>query len=361
MRMSPARRPELIKHWVMHVLVAGGAGYLGSTLVPHLLAAGHHVTVVDRFYFGEEPLSGAAQRFPGRLRLVRRDVRHMTPADFENVDALVDLAGIANDPSCDLDPELTRAINLEAATRLAQTALRAGTKRLVFASSCSVYGQGKSSALTEDSPLAPVSLYARCKAEAETRLRELGAGSDISLTILRLATLFGVSGRTRFDVAINVMSKNAYVLGRITVDGGGRQWRPFVHVRDVAEVVLLILAAPKERVAGRVFNVGSEVNNLRIISVAYRVREQVPNAEIICAATDPDRRDYHVCFQRLRGELGFEPQIGVDDGIREIVAALRDGSLDPDDRRCYTLRQYSFLADVERTFHAVAIDGRVLH
>jgi nucleoside-diphosphate-sugar epimerase len=344
----------------MHVLVTGGAGYLGSTLVPFLLDRGHRVRVIDRFYFGTEPLQQAAIRHGSALVLRRADVRRVTAADFEAVDAVADLAGIANDPSCEIDPELTRQINLEASSRLAGLAASAGVRRLVFVSSCSVYGHGHQRQLSETSPLHPVSLYARCKAEAEARLFAQAQDTNLEVTSLRLATLFGISGRTRFDVAVNVMTKNAYVARKITVEGGGRQWRPFVHVRDAAAAIQQVLTAPREQVAARVFNVGSDENNVRILNLAYRVRDQVPGTEIVMAPTDPDLRDYHVSFERIRTELAFRPTMSIEDGIAEVLEALKSGKVDPDDRRAYTLRQYSFLAEVERTFQSLALDGRIL-
>jgi len=344
----------------MHVLVTGGAGYLGSTLVPVLLASGHRVTVLDRFYFGIEPLAPAIARHGADLVLQRGDVRRVTAADFAGVDAVVDLAGISNDPSCELDPELTRAINLEGSVRVAGAAAEAGVARLVFASSCSVYGHGETERLDEAATLHPVSLYARCKAEAEARIQAIGAERGITTTALRFATVFGVSGRTRFDVAINVMTKNAYVDRRITVEGGGRQWRPFVHVRDVARTIATVLEKPREVVRGQVYNVGSDANNLRILQLAYRVRDQIPGTEVVMAPTDPDLRDYHVSFAKLERELGVVPAVTVDEGIAEVHAALRDGRLDPHDRRGYTLKQYVFLVEVERTYAALALDGQVL-
>lgn len=344
----------------MHIVVTGGAGYIGSTLVPLLLDAGHRVTVIDRFYFGDASLAAAREKHEQALRLVRADVRRVDPRVFEGTDALVDLAGISNDPSCELDAELTRSVNLEGSVRVARLAQAAGAHRIVFASSCSVYGHGAGLALTETSPLHPVSLYAKCKAEAETRLSELANQTGVAVTVFRFATVFGLSRRMRFDLAVNVMTKNAYTARKITVDGGGKQWRPFVHVRDVAEAVRRALEAPRETVAGQTLNVGSDANNLRILNLAYRVRDLVPETEIVMAPTDPDLRDYNVSFDRLRHVLDFTPQRAIDEGILEIVEALRSGSVDPDDRRWYTLKQYTFLADVERTFNRVAMDGRVL-
>lgn len=344
----------------MHVLVSGGAGYIGSSLVPHLLGAGHRVTVLDRFYFGEQSLAAPLAAHGDRLRLARADVRGVAGAVFEGVDALVDLAGISNDPACELDADLTRAVNLDGCLRVGDLAAAAGVQRIVFASSCSVYGHGASEHLTEQSELHPVSLYARCKVDAEKGLTALAARTGVTVTALRFATVFGLSGRTRFDIAVNVMTKNAYVARKITVDGGGRQWRPFVHVRDIARVVEGVLAAPRSHVAGQVYNVGSDANNIRIINLAYRIRDQIPGTELVMAGTDPDLRDYNVDFGHLERHLGVVPQISIDEGISEVHAGLREGRVDPDDRRCYTLKHYLFLAEVERVHREVALEGRVL-
>jgi nucleoside-diphosphate-sugar epimerase len=349
----------------MHVLVTGGAGYIGTCLVPLLLeshvdGAETSVTVVDRYYFGDASLRALATRYPGRLHLVRADVRNVDAEVFRGVDALVDLAGISNDPACELEPELTRKVNLEGCIGVAEKAMAARVGRIVFASSCSVYGHGASLSLTEDSPLHPVSLYARCKADAEAALFQLGKRRDVTVTALRFATLFGVSSRMRFDLAINVMTKNAYVNQRITVEGGGMQWRPFVHVRDVSDAILLTLRTSAAKVDGRVFNVGSNENNVRISNLAYRIRDKVPGTEIVTAPTDPDLRDYNVDFTRIRQELGFSTKRSIDDGIVEVLEALREGRIDPVGREGYTMKQYVFLADVERTFKQLSIDGRVL-
>ncbi len=344
----------------MNIVVTGGAGYIGSTLVPSLLQAGHRVTVIDRLYFGEQPLAKPLQQYPDRLRIVRADVRRVDPRALEGVQALVDLAGISNDPSCELDAELTHSINREGSLRIARLAQAAGASRLVFASSCSVYGHGSGLQLTEESPLAPVSLYARCKADVERGLFELAHTTGITVTALRFATVFGLSERMRFDLAVNVMTKNAYVARKITVEGGGQQWRPFVHVADVAEAIRRTVEAPVDTVRGQIINVGSNESNVRIKNLAYRVRDIVPGTEIVMAPTDPDLRDYNVSFEKLARTLDFRPTRTIEDGIREILEALRSGVVDPDDRRWYTLRQYRFLADVERTFNNVAMDGRVL-
>jgi nucleoside-diphosphate-sugar epimerase len=345
----------------MHVLVAGGAGYIGSVLVPTLLEHGHRVTVVDRLYFGDT-LSRAREQFGEKLRIVRADVRGFDRSLLTSVDGVVDLSGISNDPSCELEPDLTRSVNVDGAKRLAVAAREQGVRRYVFSSSCSVYGHGEGLGLTEGSTRHPVSLYARAKAEVEDFLLELGksARGEMTVTCLRLATVFGLSPRMRFDLAINVMTKNAYVHRRITVDGGGRQWRPFVHVRDAARAFELALTSEGPRVAGEVFNVGSDMNNVQILNLAFRVRDAIPGTEVVHAPTDPDLRDYNVSFDKVQRVLPFRAERSVDEGIREVLAALRDGTVDPEERRYYTMRQYVFLREAELAQRDLAIEGKLL-
>ncbi len=345
----------------MHVLAAGGSGYIGSVLVPRLLDQGHRVTVLDRLYFGDT-LAAPRARFGDRLRVVRDDVRTFDTSLLDSVDAVVDLAGISNDPSCELEPELTHSVNVGGTRRLALAAHNHGVRRYVFSSSCSIYGHGEGLGLVETSPPQPVSLYARTKAESEAFLFDLGRkpGSAMDVTCLRLATVFGLSPRMRFDLAVNVMTKNAYVQRRITVDGGGRQWRPFVHVRDAARAFELALTGDRGALAGEVFNVGGDASNIQVLNLAFRVRDAIPGTEVVHAPTDPDLRDYNVSFDKVRRVLDFRTEQTIDDGIREVLGALRDGVVDPDERRWYTLKQYVFLRDAERAHRDLAVDGKLL-
>jgi nucleoside-diphosphate-sugar epimerase len=345
----------------MHIFIAGGAGYIGSVLVPDLLEKGHRITVLDRLYFGDT-LAPARARFDDRLRIVRGDIRGFDVTLLRSVDAVVDLAGISNDPSCELDQELTRSVNVDGAKRLASAAREQGVRRYVFASSCSVYGHGEGAGLTETHERRPVSMYARTKSEVEDFLMDGGRNSQnpMDVTCLRLATVFGLSPRMRFDLAVNVMTKNAYVNRRITVDGGGRQWRPFVHVRDAAHAFSLALTSEASKVRGQIFNVGSEAGNVQVLNLAYRVRDEVPGTEVVYAPTDPDLRDYNVSFAKVSRSLDFRAAHSLDDGIREVLGALRSGAVDPDERRWYTLRHYAFLREAERAYRDLSIDGTLL-
>ena len=338
----------------MHIFVAGGAGYIGSVIVPTLLAKGHTVTALDRMYFGD-----SLGTHPN-LTKVRGDLRGFDPACLKGVDAVIDVSGISNDPSCELDADLTTAVNVGGGKRLANCAIEAGVRRYVYSSSCSVYGHGAGEGLMETSSRHPVSAYARSKVELEDTLTKMHAEGAMEVVVFRLATVFGLSPRMRFDLAINVMTKNAYVNRRITVDGGGRQWRPFVHVKDVADAFLQGVTRDAKLVNGEVFNVGSTANNLRILNLAFRVRDAIPGTEIVHAATDPDLRDYNVSFEKIEKRLGWTAQYSVDDGIAEVLAALKDGRLDPDERRFYTVRQYLFLREAENTMRALSLNGSLL-
>jgi nucleoside-diphosphate-sugar epimerase len=334
-----------------HVLVAGGAGYIGSVLVPLLAERGHRVTVVDRLFFGPTLVAHP------NVEVVREDTRSVPARLFRGVDAVIDLAGISNDPSCEIEPSLTTSVNVDGAKRLLRLATEAGVPRYVYSSSCSVYGHGEREGLTESSARNPVSLYAKSKIDVEDALFASGIAEPV---VLRLATVFGVSRRMRFDLAVNVMTKNAYVNQRITVDGGGRQWRPFVHVRDAALAFSTAVEAARAIVGGQVFNVGSKAGNTRILNLAFRVRDAIPGTEVVHAPTDPDRRDYNVAFDKIESALGFHARVTLDDGIREVLGALREGTVDPDDRRAYTLRQYMFLREAEAAVHDLALGGRLL-
>ncbi len=341
----------------MHVLVAGGAGYIGSALVPQLVDRGHRVTVLDRLYFGNPFAKLEAE---GKLSIARADVRSFDPALLRGMEAVVDLSGISNDPSCELEPELTQSVNVDGGKRLAKLAREAGVRRYVYSSSCSVYGHGEGMGLTETSGRHPVSLYAKAKVALEDFLFGEMRRGGFEVCALRLATVFGLAPRMRFDLAVNVMTKNAYVNRRIVVDGGGRQWRPFVHVRDVADAFTLAMTADAKLVDGEVFNVGSTSNNVQILNLAFRVRDAIPGTEVAHAPTDPDLRDYNVNFDKIQRVLDFSTKRTIDDGIREVLEALRNGQLDPDDRRWYTLKQYLFLREAERVSAEIGIDGRLL-
>jgi len=285
------------------VMVSGGAGYIGTELVDQLLDAGHEVLCLDRVFFGK----GVARRSPGTRGIhahPRRcpDVR--TPAHLRGVDAVMDLAGISNDPSCDLDPTITKSINLEGSVRLARLAKGAGVPRYIFSSSCSVYGHGGDVGLTEESPLAPVSLYAECKIKAEEQVLALGS-SDYCVTIMRNATVYGPSRRMRYDLLVNLMTAKAFADRVIYVLGGGQQWRPNVHVRDVARAFIHVMGQPTAKTSGASSTSDRTSKTVRVIDRREHRARRHPHVSVQVVPDDPDRRTYNVCFDRISRELGF--------------------------------------------------------
>src|SRR6266508_4405675 len=261
------------------VLVTGGAGYLGSVLVPQLLDEGYEVTVFDRLLFGREPLAPVLDH--PRLKLIEGDITKLANYNcfLEGMDAVIHLAAFSNDPSCDLKPELTQRVNFVATTELARRAARAGVRRFLFASSCSVYGSNPSPIVDEASELRPVSLYAQKKAEAEQALLAMPT-SGMTIGALRMATLYGLSPRMRFDLAINLMVMNAVTRRSIFVLGGGQQWRPFLHVSDATQAFMTAIEAPSNVVDRETFNVGADNTNYQIGDLAWVVRDSLPHLDV---------------------------------------------------------------------------------
>src|SRR5665213_641055 len=213
------------------IFLTGAGGYIGPVMVEHFLSAGQQGIGVDRFYFGKEIL-GSEIFNNQRFTLLQKDIRELTPEDMKGCDVVIDLAGLSNDPTCDLKPNLTFSINFKGGVNVAECAKKAKVPRYLYSSSCSVYGLGATQQLSEKSETNPQSYYAKGKVDVEKRLLELADG-DFSVTILRNATVYGLSKRMRFDLVINIMTLKAWKERRIFILGGGKQWRPLVHVRDV--------------------------------------------------------------------------------------------------------------------------------
>ena len=258
-----------------------------------------------------------------RLEIITGDICDMKAVarGVRDTHGVIALAAIVGDPACNLDPEETVNLNYQATKILVEACTFYGVRRLVFSSSCSVYGANSNGLLTERSHLNPVSLYARTRILSESILFD--RHGEVEPVVLRLATVFGASPRMRFDLVVNTLTARAVVDGKITIFGGN-QWRPHVHCRDAARAFVLALAAPADAVAGEVFNVGGSDLNMRILDLGKLVASTVGGGvEVVIGDNAQDPRDYRVGFEKIRKTLGYVPERSLEDGIREVADAIR--------------------------------------
>lgn len=304
------------------ILVTGGAGYIGCILVPRLLEAGYRVRVLDRLLYGDAGLHSVA-RHPD-FEFINADFRDNAVVNqaVQGVDAVIHLGAIVGDAACDLDESVAISTNLHA-TRLLGEACRAhGVARLVFISTCSVYGASDDT-LDETSSLNPVSLYARTKIAAEEQLLEL-QNVVFSPVILRLGTAFGYSPRPRFDLVVNLLTAQAMADGGVSIYGGS-QWRPFVHIEDISRAIEHALEAPSDLVAGEIFNVGGNAHNHQLGELGQLIQEAIPGVAVSTLDHVVDRRNYYVRFDKIARVLGYEPVHSVRDGIWRLKQAIESG------------------------------------
>jgi nucleoside-diphosphate-sugar epimerase len=324
-----------------NVMVTGGAGYVGSVLIPKLLAAGHKVTVLDLFMYGDSVFD--AVRGNPNLRLIKGDIRDEAAVNeaLRSNNAVIHLACISNDPSFDLDPTLGRSINFDCFRPLVRAAKDAGVKRFIYASSSSVYGIKNAPDVHEDLALEPLTDYSRYKAMCEDVLAAEREPGFVTVT-LRPATVCGYAPRLRLDLTVNILTNLAINNGRITVFGGA-QLRPNLHVDDMTDLYVMLVEAPDAAVDGKVWNAG--YHNLKVMEIAEKVREEIgPRVEIVVTPTD-DHRSYHVSSERIRRDLGFVAQRTVENAIVDLREAFAAGKV-PDamtDDRYYNIKRMQAL------------------
>lgn len=324
----------------MRVLVTGGAGYIGSTLISTLLEKGYVVKCLDRLFFGRESLNQVSSN--PNFELIKDDVRWFAPSVLKGVDSVIDLAALSNDPSGELDPSKTLDINYLGRVRVAKLSKEYGVKRYVISSSCSVYGF-REGILDESSPVNPLTTYAKANIMAEKDILPL-SDSRFTAIALRFATVYGLSGRMRFDLAINGIVLGLYKTGKIPVMRDGAQWRPFIHVKDVAKAFITVLESPSDKVNGQIFNAGSDEQNYQIHPLAELIGESVGIPYQIEWYGSPDKRSYKVSFNKIKSILRFTTDYTARDGAVEVYDALKDGNV-TDSLKTKTVEWYKHLLE----------------
>lgn len=318
------------------VLVTGGAGYVGSCLVPKLLAAGFPVNVLDLYLFGEEVL--APVRSNPNLREIKGDLRdpQAVSSALENCSAVIHLACISNDPSFELNPALGKSINYDAFRPLVRAAKEKGVERFIYASSSSVYGIKNDPSVTEDLPLEPLTDYSKYKALCETVLEEERADNFATL-IIRPATVCGYAPRLRLDLTVNILTNHAINNGKIRVFGGAQK-RPNIHIEDITDLYIECLQLPSGRIDGGIYNAGYE--NHSVMEIAEMVRSVVGQSTSIAVEETDDLRSYHISSDKLSAELGFVPKMNIPNAVDSLAAAFEHGQIPKamDDPRYYNIR-----------------------
>jgi nucleoside-diphosphate-sugar epimerase len=310
-------------HPLKQVLVTGGAGYVGSVLVPKLLDQGYRVKVLDLYLYGEHGLD-AVKLHPG-LEQVKGDIRDRALLEriIPGCDAVIHLACISNDPSFELDPELGKAINYDAFFDLVDVSKDSGVRRFVYASSSSVYGVREEQNVTENLTLKPLTDYSKYKALCEEVLLKKRAPGFVTV-ILRPATVCGYSPRLRLDLIVNILTNHAINNREITVFGG-QQMRPNIHMEDVTDLYVKSLEWPDEAVDGDVFNAGYD--NHRVVDIADITRDVVGEDVVIKSTPTDDNRSYHISSQKIKDKLGFTPAYSIQDAVADLVGAFNAGKI----------------------------------
>lgn len=323
------------------ILVTGGAGFVGSLLVPELLKVGYPVNVLDWFIFKKDLF----KRFKNsRLNCMVGDIRHQETVkrSLDGVDIVIHLAAISNDPSSELNPDATKRINLEAVCNLADTAKTAGVKRFINASSASVYGIQKGKPSSEDTEPNPITLYSMCKLDSEKYILSLNS-PGFTTTSLRPATLSGYSPRLRLDLTVNILTYLAVCKQVVTVFGG-EQYRPNLSVKDMVRAYLLFLTCESTKIGGRAFNVSH--SNFKVIEIAEEIQRTLDKKNVRIEKTpSDDKRSYSLDASRITEVLGFKPIYDIDDSIIELSGRLTDGTITSPSDAVY--RNVEFLRGID--------------
>ena len=338
----------------MRVFVTGVNGYIGAVLAPYLLERGLALVGLDTGYYRDGWLYSDNKRLAATPHTLNKDLRAISASDLEGCDAVVHMAELSNDPLGQNNPEVTHQINYRGSVALAQEAARAGARRFVYTSSCSVYGAGSGEFLDETARVNPQTAYAECKVLVERDVLAM-AGAGFTPVFLRNATAFGPSPRMRFDIVINDLCALAWTTRRIAMTSDGSPWRPVVHVEDICEAIYRSLIAPEDAVRGKVFNVGQTSENYRVRELAQIVAEEFPGCTVSVGSSAGDNRSYRVNFDRIHRELpGFRCRHAARDGARQLRELFERIQMQPE---TYQFRAFTRLKQLKYLQATHQIDG----
>lgn len=333
----------------MRVLITGNLGYIGCVLTEILINKGYEIIGFDTNYY--EEITNLPQSFK-KIKQIKKDIRKISEDDLKDVDAVIHLAALSNDPVGELDPKLTYDINFEGTIKTALFAKKLGIKKFIYASSQSMYGISETEDELEEnnSKKNPVTAYAKTKWEAETTLKKLGT-DDFVVVCLRPSTVFGASPKLRCDIVYNNLVACAYTTGKIEIKSDGTPWRPVVHIKDVCSAFIAGLQAPKNLVAGESFNIGIENGNYTVRNLAEAAQRSVPGSLLVFTGEHgKDSRTYKVSFKKILTQLKdyFKPEWDLDLGGKELVdffQTIKFGEEDFRGRKCNRLLQIKYLKE----------------
>lgn len=336
---------------MIKILITGGAGFIGNAILSNPKFSKFNIKVIDRFFFGEEII----KKFK-KVQFIKNDIRELKVTDFKDIDIVFDLAALSNDPTCELDKKLTNEINFKGRINCAINAKKAGVKKYIFMSSCSVYGKNNLKNLNELSKTDPVSAYAKACLKAEKEIEKI-SDKKFSLTILRNATVFGYSDRMRFDLVVNLMTASSFYEKKIYILGGGQQIRPLICVDDITEYLYKISVSKNNKYKNQIFNIGRE--NLKVIDIAKIVKKTLNNnTKLIIVPDDDDKRNYHIDFSKAEKIFNFKPKISVEFAVKQIYSKLSSGSLSKD-LKTSTINWYKHLIESKKLIDQVQLKGKI--
>ncbi|MGB5911017.1 MAG: SDR family oxidoreductase [Promethearchaeia archaeon] len=311
----------------MNVLITGGGGYLGCVLIPLLLEQGHNITCMDKLFFGEDPLKS----FIDEILFLKEDIRTFNPSILDEIDVCINLAAISQPDQAEvINPKLYYEINHYGCVRLAKLCKEHNLKRFIFTSTCSVYGF-QNEVISETSTPNPLEAYGKSKLLAEQEIIPL-ADENFIVTVLRPATMYGFSPKMRYDLVVNGMTWALFKFGKISVMRDGTQWRPNVHVKDVASLLSKLLDTSEKKIQGEIFNVGSNEQNYQILPLAKIIGDSIGEYYELDWYGEPDTRSYNVNFSKLQNKLEFDIQYSVEDAVKKIYNKLSERKTVKDDK-----------------------------